>query len=275
MTHVNFSKLLSLAPTEGPAILGIDIETFPILGYFWSTFKQNIGLNQIKEDWSLMSFSAEWLDAPGNFYADNRYEDSPKDDLHLLVLLHQLLDRADFIIGRNGKKFDLPKIKARLAIKGFPPISPVQVIDPLLLNRDEFAFTSHKLEYTTGVIVPELRKSKHSKYPGFDLWFACMMHDPLAWAECEDYNRIDVASMLAEYRKLRGWYTRHPNLGSFYENVGVHVCKNCGGHHMQLQPRPTRTQVGVYQRFRCDDCGAYARGRKLIKNQEQRAHITV
>ena len=34
-----------------PRILFFDIETAPMLGYMWSLWDQNLGLNQIKQDW--------------------------------------------------------------------------------------------------------------------------------------------------------------------------------------------------------------------------------
>lgn len=276
MSHVNFADFLKLRPDSGPKVLCIDIETFPIIGYVWALFKQNIGLKQIARDWSIMSFSCEWLDNDANFYADNRYEDDVRDDTRLAALLHTLLNSADVVLARNGKKFDLPKIKARLAILGFTPIKPLKVIDPMLLNRDEFGFTSHKLEYTTGVLVPELRKSTHSAYPGFELWYACMMNDPLAWVECESYNRTDVVSMKAEYMKLRGWYRKHPNM-AIYVNAeqGQHTCGTCGSGNVTLLSDPAFTEVGIYNMYHCGDCGKYQRGRALIADKHERAHVLV
>ncbi|WWO60244.1 exonuclease [Xanthomonas phage SB3] len=276
MTRVTFKQLLKRAPKTGPKIICIDIETFPIEFWGWGMFNNNFSVKQIKRDWSLMSFSAEWLDDDGNFYVDQSKEKDVFNDRKQAALLHQLLNAADFVLARNGKKFDLRKIKARLAILGFPPISPVSVIDPLLLNRNEFAFTSQKLEYTTGVIVPELRKYDHGKFPGFDLWIACMQNLPGAWDECEEYNRIDVGSMKAEYLKLRGWYSQHPNIAVYYTNKGdKFVCNKCGHDEMVPQDTPARTQVGTYQLLQCVQCGGHSRGRKLTTSIEERRHITV
>lgn len=277
MRPVTFKQLVKIGKKfKGPRILCVDIETFPIEAYVWALFKQNVGLNQIKTDWAMMSFSAEWLHDDGNFYVDNRRQDHVRNDRHQLTYLWELLDMADFVIARNGKKFDLPKIKARMAINGFKPFRPVKMIDPLLLNRDEFGFTSQKLEYTTSVMVPELRKSQHSKYPGFELWAVCLMNDLDAWKECEEYNRQDVVSMKAEYLKLRGWYSRHPNLAIYMPTPeeGVCTCSNCASTNTR-RIGEARTQVGVYAAYVCDDCGHWGRARKLVANMQQRAHVLV
>lgn len=273
---MTLNQFIKLAPKTGPKILCLDIETFPIEFYGWSMFNNNFSVPQIKRDWSLMSFSCEWLDSDENFYMDQRAVRDVFHDVKMASALHKLLNAADFVLARNGKKFDLRKIKARLAILGFPPISPVSVIDPMLLNRDEFAFTSHKLEYTTGVIVPELRKYDHKNFPGFELWKACMESLPGAWEECEAYNRIDVQSMKLEYKKLRGWYGRHPNLAVYYRHDGSEYrCNKCGHNEMVPQNRPARTQVGTYLLLQCTQCGGHSRARKLTTSIDQRKHVTV
>ena len=273
---MTLNQFIKLAPKTGPKILCLDIETFPIEFYGWGMFNNNFSVPQIKRDWSLMSFSCEWLDSDENFYMDQRAVRDVFHDVKMASALHKLLNAADFVLARNGKKFDLRKIKARLAILGFPPISPVSVIDPMLLNRDEFAFTSHKLEYTTGVIVPELRKYDHKNFPGFELWKACMESLPGAWEECEAYNRIDVQSMKLEYKKLRGWYGRHPNLAVYYRHDGSEYrCNKCGHNEMVPQNRPARTQVGTYLLLQCTQCGGHSRARKLTTSIDQRKHVTV
>jgi len=273
---VTLKQLLKRAPKTGPKIICLDIETFPIEFWGWGMFNNNFGVSQIKRDWSLMSFSAEWLDDDGNFYIDQRKEQDVFNDLKQAQALWEILNLADFILARNGKKFDLRKIKARMVILGLPPISPIGVIDPLLLNRVEFAFTSQKLEYTTGVLVPELRKYNHKEFPGFELWKACLASLPGAWNECEAYNRVDVLGMKAEYKKVRGWYSQHPNLAVYYKGDGtVHRCNKCGNDEMIPQDKPAYTQVGTYLLLQCTQCGGHSRTRKLTTTAEQRKHVTV
>ena len=276
---MNLKKFLRLAPKNAPAILHIDIETFPLEAWVWGLFKQNIGLNQIKVDWAMMSFCAEWDHTDEQFYIDSRAKKSPRDDRHQLAALWELLDTADFVVARNGVKFDIRKIKAKMVEHGFRPFSPVKVIDPMLLNRKEFAFTSQKLEYTTSLLVPETKKSTHGQYPGFELWRACLMRDHAAWEECEAYNRQDVTSMKAEYHEVRGWYSTHPNVAVYYdpatpEDEAKH-CNVCGSPHTTMLDKPARTQIGTYELYECNDCGNFSRGRKLTNTIEQRAHITV
>ncbi len=62
---------------KGPKVLVFDIETKPLLGYVWSIWEQNVSLNMINTDWSVLSWSAKWLDDPSalrhNFDSDCPY----------------------------------------------------------------------------------------------------------------------------------------------------------------------------------------------------------
>ena len=59
---------------QGPRVLLFDIETAPILGYVWSLWEQNVGLNQIHSDWYVLSWAAKWLgdSADKIMYMDQR-----------------------------------------------------------------------------------------------------------------------------------------------------------------------------------------------------------
>lgn len=242
-----------------PRILLIDIETAPILGYVWSLWKQNVGLNQIKEEWYILSYCAKWLGEPEVIYEDIR--ENPFCDKPLLAGLWKLMDEADIIIGQNGKAFDMPKIQARLVMNGYLPPRPYKVIDTMLMAKQQFRFTSNKLEWMTGesANLTTLTKSKHSKFPGFLLWAECLKKNPEAWDEMKEYNIPDVTSMEELYLKLRPWYQQHPNLAAYVESEEM-LCPRCLSDDIK-QDGFTFTQTGKYEMFHCGGCGGWARGR--------------
>lgn len=172
-------------------MLFIDIETAPILGHVWSLWKQNVGLNQIKEDWYIMSFCAKWAGENEIIYEDGR--DTPEDDYSMLLTLHKLLDQADYVVAHNGDRFDIKKIKARMILNGISPPSPFKSIDTLKIVKKEFAFTSNKLAYLTDKLCTT-KKLDHAKYAGFTLWTECLRGNDDAWEEMREYNIVDVTS---------------------------------------------------------------------------------
>lgn len=248
-----------VAEQSGPRILLIDIETAPVMAYVWSLWKQNVGLNQIAREWNILSFCAKWLGEPAIIYHDIR--DTPHDDSALMQPLWDLLNEADIIIGQNGKRFDMPKIQARLIMAGFPPPRPYKVIDTLLMARQQFMFTSNKLEWMTGETagLTDERKSKHAKFPGFLLWAECMKGNPEAWDEMREYNIPDVTSMEQLYIKLRPWYVGHPNV-AVYKDSDKMACPKCGSRDLKRDGF-SFTQSGKYELYQCQGCQGWSRGR--------------
>ena len=232
-------------------ILVFDLETSPIVSYHWSLFDQNISLGQIKDDWRIIAWAAKWLGDPASktMYMDNSKTGKVQDDKQLVVGLSKLLNEADVIITQNGDAFDVKKLNARAIINKLPPIKSVRSIDILKEGRKVFKFTSHKLEYITGVLNDKYKKLKHAEYPGFELWSAIMKGDKRAWAVMKKYCIHDVLSTEEAYTKLAPWI----KTGPVTDHIGG--CK-CGS--VRLQARGwARSVAGKYRRYQCQDCGKW------------------
>lgn len=241
-------------------ILVIDIETSPLEGYIWRLFDENVGLDQIKTEWSILSYCAKWLEEKKVIYdyTGGRGPKRVRDDKRLMRGLWKLLDAADIVIAQNGKKFDIKKINARLIEHGFRPYSPVRIIDTYLVARKHFGFTSNKLAWQSAHLT-DLAKSEHKKYPGFTLWKACLDDDPKAWAEMRKYNIIDVLSTEKVYLKQRPWIENHVNLGTYAKTIGC-VCPKCGSGRLQSRGIAV-TQQGKYVRMQCLSCSGWSRSK--------------
>lgn len=255
-----------------PKILFIDIETAPVLANVWRLFKENVGLNQIEKDWHLLSYSAKWFKAPEDevLYSDQRDETDIEDDTRLLTELWELLNEADIVITQNGIRFDTPKIKSRMIIKGFKPFSSFKQIDTLVIAKKTFGFTSNKLEYMTDKLCTKYKKSKHGKFAGFELWKECLAGNIEAWEEMEEYNKFDVLSLEELYMKLAPWFDKHPNF-NLYSNKNTFKC-NCGCGEL-VPDGYAYTQVSKFQRYKCTECGAEYRGRKNLFSKEKRESL--
>jgi len=257
---------------NSPKVLLLDIETSPVLAYVWSLWKQNVGLNQIAEDWCILSFCAKWLGNPNVIYRDNSKQRNVEDDTKLLKALWKLLDEADIVVAQNGKKFDVRKINARFLLAGMPPPSPFHIVDTLLEARKHFALTSSKLEYLTDKLCTT-KKRKHQKFPGFELWSQCLQRNPEAWEEMRLYNIDDVISLEELYLILRPWIDGHPNVAN-YSEPDKPSCPKCGSDDVS-QKGHRHTQVGRYARYRCNGCGGWSRGRAMQNSKEQRSNLLV
>lgn len=255
---------------SGPSIGLIDIETAPLNADLWGLFDQNVGLNQINIEWSILSFCYKPLGAKKSevLYMDT--QGNPRDDSDLLPVLWDIMHQHDFLVAQNGKRFDMRKIRARLILNDFPPHSPVKVLDTMLMARQVAAFTSNKLEWLS-TYLSSVRKSKHKDFPGHELWSECLKDNPKAWASMRKYNIPDVLSMEQVYLKLRPWVTGHSNVAVYTDSEKL-ACPCCGAEDL-TQDGYAYTNVGQYNRYRCNNCGAWSRDRYTINSRAKRKSL--
>lgn len=249
-------------------VLLLDIETAPVMADVWSLWNNNVGLNQIVQDWYILSWAAKWLGANGVQYADQRAAEDIEDDSAILQPLWRLLDEADIVVAHNGERFDIPKINARFIRAGLLPPSPYRVVDTLKIAKKRFKFTSNRLAYLAEFLKVPVKKRVHEKFPGHQLWIEVRKGNLAAWREMKLYNVDDVHALEGVYLKLRPWDKMHPNMAVEAEG---HVCPVCGSDH--VHPRGyTHTNAGKYQRYVCE-CGAWSRGADNLLTKQQRKEL--
>lgn len=255
-----------------PKILTLDIETAPLYGAVWQLWQQNVGLNQIKDEWFLLSYSAKWLHEPASevMYEDLEGTVHTQDDSALLKSLWDLLNECDIVLTQNGKKFDVKKINARFILNGFQPPSSYKHIDTLQIAKSNFGFTSNKLEWMTDKLCTKYKKLTHGKFAGFELWKQCLLDNPEAWKEMRDYNINDVLSLEELYSKLAPWDHKHPNF-NLYSDSEKEICR-CGSDNI-VEYGYHYTGLSKFQRYRCNDCGAETRDRKNLFDKEKMSNI--
>jgi len=272
LRNKQFNKVV-VKPINKMKILVIDIETAPLVADLWSIWQNGVGLNQVKKDWHLLSFAAKWYGDEEVFYYDQSDERDIEDDFNICHVLHDLLNQCDATLTQNGRKFDLKKINARFVINGLPPVRPSRVIDTLEIAKREFGFTSNKLEYMTDKLCKKYKKLQHQKFPGHLLWTEVIKGNPEAWAEMKEYNINDILSLEELYDIIKPFSSKHTNVALAQDN-GVPTCRICGGIHLS-NSGDWHTSLSVYDLYRCDDCGAYSRGRKTNTTKEQRNNVTM
>ena len=128
-------------------VLIVDIETSPLLVWTWGLFDQFIGLEQIKEDWRIISFAAKWEDSKEIIQKDLRNGINDRNEKAMLKTLWNLLNKADIVVGQNSKRFDVKKINEKFLYYDLGKPSEYRQEDTLIMSKKYFSPTSHKLEY--------------------------------------------------------------------------------------------------------------------------------
>jgi DNA polymerase elongation subunit (family B) len=248
-----------------PRILIVDIETSPIISYTWGLFDQNVALNQVVEDWHLLSYSAKFLNEKKVYYKDQSKAKNISNDKPLLEDLWNLLDASDIVIGQNSTSFDIKRIKARMLIHGMQPPSSFKQIDTMRIAKKYFNFTSNKLEYLSKKLCKKHKKLTHKKFPGFELWKECLKGNKAAWAEMKKYNIQDILATEELYNKLQPWDSSI-NFNVYSDSV-ENVCA-CGSTSF-IKKGYKFTSVGKYQRYKCTKCGSEAKSRTNLLDKEK------
>lgn len=244
-------------------ILILDIETAPETAYIWKRFKETVGQTQIKEPGYLLCMSWKWMNGTvkniGLFGGRSWNRGNRTDDWAVVKKAHELLCEADIVVGHNVKSFDLATLNARFIAYGLPPPTPYKVCDTLEVLKKKLRLPSNSLESAShyfGIAIKE-------KQP-FTLWRDCMNGIESAWKTLVTYCNHDVDVVEELYIKLIPWVDLHPNMGLYAEDGTKVVCPKCGSvslHRRGIQ----RTTVHVYQRYQCNECGGWSRGRMPIK----------
>lgn len=227
-------------------ILFLDIETSAMLVRSYGLFNQNIPIQNIVEDWSLLSYAAQFNDDETIHYLDQRYASHYTDDRQLVEGIHALIEQADIICAHN-LKFDWGKLNAKFIKYELKPLHPNQICT-LKMARRLAKFSSNKLEYIANYLGVTPKES-HGKFPGGKLWEECLKGNIEAWNECEVYNKGDIITLQEIFWKLAK-YDERINF-SVYEHQNVCTC----GSRDFVRDGYKVTSGGKKQRFRCGSCG--------------------
>ena len=238
-------------------ILLVDIETLPIEALVWDVWKQNIYMEQIEKDWSVLCWAAKWLfDTKVMGQVVTPEEAMAHEDASVLPKIWELMNEADIIVWHNGENFDRKKLNSRFFLQGMPKPMYYKSVDTLKIATDNFSFTYNKLDWIAK-IVGIGRKIETE----FDWWKECHEGNKKYLDMMLKYNKWDVNLEEEVYLRLRPWMEQHPNM-NLYGIGDVLRCRVCGSEELSWNGKYT-TPLGLYQACRCEVCGAI--GRSTLK----------
>jgi uncharacterized protein YprB with RNaseH-like and TPR domain len=231
-----------------PKILVFDLEVSTKIVHTYQMYDVNHSPDHVIQDFYILSFAAKWIGSDEVIYMDIRNARPKNNDLSLLKKLHALIDEADFVVGHNMGRFDLPTIKSRFIMNDLPPVRDVPVIDTLRIARKHFKFTSNKLSELAKYLKCKNEKDSHSEFPGISLFTEAMKGNKRAFESMEHYCKMDVVVTEQIFHKLAPW-EKTINFQSFYQEA---VC-SCG--NKQFYKNGLKYQrSGIFQIWRCSVC---------------------
>lgn len=234
-----------------PKVLIIDVETSPMLTAAFSLYPENIGHNNIVQDWFLIC--AAWKEL-GSKKTDAVWITKSGDDYQVVKKLRDVMASADVIIGHNFTAFDRRKINARLIYHRLPPLPPIHIVDTLREIKKVSVFSSHRLDYLSKHL---LGAGKMETTPG--LWLKAMNADKKAVKEMVEYNKIDVVRNEQVYNVIKPYLKSHPHTGAMMGLDRNCSCPKCGSLDFvkgTTKIRYTAAGIGRVQK-QCVECHSY------------------
>jgi hypothetical protein len=254
--------------SNGPRILTTDIETSPSLGYVWSLWQQNLGLNQLEKVTEVMCFAAKWLHVDEVEFYSTHHDGKAE----MVAQAHRLLDEADVVVHFNGRSFDVPHLNREFLLAGLTPPSPYKQVDLLHVAKKNFRFLSNKLQHIT----EQLDLSGKLSHTGFQMWKDAIAGDGPAWKLFKEYNIQDVRTTEELYLKLLPWIQNHPH-HALYNLSDDDCCSRCGKTETLQRRGFAYTPLGKYQQFVCKvdkgGCGSWSRSKKNLAAVGSRAVV--
>ena len=245
---------------SGMKCLVLDIETAPLEAYVWHLFGDYVSLDQIIEPTRMLSWAAKWENEDVVYCCSERTH----DHYDMVTEIYDLVDEADAIVHFNGTAFDMKHLNREFVTVGLPPPTNYKNIDLLRVIKQRFKFPSNKLDYVAGVLLGEHKIDTG----GFGLWKRVLDGETAAWKEMEDYNVKDVLLTERLYHRIQGWIPGHPNRALWIADQSAPTCPNCGSTSVVKKGVERPARVNAYQRYKCNDCGANSRGRKIVSKPD-------
>jgi hypothetical protein len=233
-------------------VLLFDIESSPNIGYTWGKFEQDV-IEFVKER-EIICFSYKWL---GEKIIHCCSRPQFKTHRELILKLHELISRADVVVGHNIDDFDDKMANTAFIKEGLRPPPPHSTIDTLKFARHKFRFNSNRL----GDLGEFLGLGGKVRHEGFALWKKCLKGDTKAWKDMIRYNRGDVKLLEKIYLKERPWMVRHVHMGAATGELDR--CPVCFGKKIQRRGFYLLTGGSKAMRFQCQECGKWFRGANI------------
>lgn len=236
-------------------LIVFDVETSFMQVNTFTLHPEHIPYTSIVQDWYMLS--AAWKEVGEKKTHGVKINDFRQrgkgDDKGVVSALRDALADADVLIGQNIKRFDIPKLNARLVYHRLKPLPRIPVLDTLKEIKKIAQFPSHRLDYLGKHL---LGHGKLQNPP--DLWEQCMAGDKKALNHLLKYNKIDVERTEELFELFRPYFTTNVHLGAI-AGKGRASCPNCGSTHFKKNGlRYTATGLSK-QECQCRQCHHFFR----------------
>ena len=192
------------------------------------------------------------------------YKKDPTNDKEMLEDAYPDLSSAGAWVTWYGGGFDVPFVNTRLLSHGMAPMPPIPHIDGWRVARYKMKLHSNRLASVSSF----LQISEKTPLDG-PIWIKASAGDKKALQYIKEHNVQDVIVLEEAFNRIKPLITSGPNL-SLLNGEGNRngkgnkgdCCPICGGSAL-VKRGTSITQTGRRQRYQCNTCGGWSRGRTV------------
>ncbi len=240
--------------------LFIDIETSlaPAL-IFRPGYNINVGYKNLIGEAGIICIAWKWQHKPVKVMTWNRKQ----CDRAMIERIIPVINDADEVVAHNGRKFDLPWIRARALYHGLD-LPVCRMVDTLSWARRYFRFSSNRLDYL-GQFLKIGQKTEHT---GFDMWKDVYFGDRKALKLMAEYCKNDVAGLLQPvWEKMSTTCPADTHAGAVAHREKW-SCPRCASEDVKQHQRKFTGKGTPQFQMQCKACGGYF----TISERVQRAY---
>ncbi len=185
-----------------PRVLYFDSENAPNLAVVWDIHEQRISYKDLVQHWFFISIQWSWDDSDKvSAYSllndTERFKRDYTDDYAVVKKAHEIISKADIIVGHNIKGHDLKKLQAKIIEHKLPPLKIPLIVDTYTWSK-KHGFTSRKL----GDLCSKLGLvDKLSHEPG--LFLQAALGNAKAIRKIVKYGIGDIPTVRELYKRFR------------------------------------------------------------------------
>ncbi|QBP29177.1 DnaQ-like DNA polymerase III subunit [Mycobacterium phage AvadaKedavra] len=253
-------------------VLVLDIETQRAIVEVFDLFRPWIGIDQVRVPKRVLCFAAKWRGEDKVIFKA-AWDDNDEDAYRrMMQAAWELLDSADIVVTWNGDRFDMQWLEAEFLRLGMPRPMPYKSVDLIKTAKRWFkgGLMSLKLDWSSRIILKD-RKVNHG---GNDLWWdirhGTRAEKRAAQKTMREYNEHDVVLTARLFEKYLPYLNVNLALYGGHDD-DVMRCVKCESENLKKDGvKAYVTNAGVYQMYRCKDCGATSRGKRIRATTELR-----
>ncbi|WP_307787530.1 ribonuclease H-like domain-containing protein [Mycolicibacterium sp. S2-37] len=252
-------------------ILTLDLETQRAVVETFDLWPKFIGIDRVVVDKRILCFAAKWDDDEDvMFHAAWDDDDTAAYDT-MIREAWTLYDQADIVVGWNSTRFDNQHFQAAFGRLGLGPPSPYKSLDLMQVAKKNFKAgeMSLKLDWFSRMWLGD-RKTSHG---GADLWhdirYGTRAEKRAAQKVMQEYNIHDVELTEQLFEKFKPWTGINYAIYDSDADDGEMRCTKCASTNLQKRGMFFTTAF-AYQRYRCNDCGSWSRGKRMVYSTELR-----